>query len=286
MDIGFIGAGKVGVSLGKYLKENRMHISGYYSRNPVSSKEAAEYTESRDYQSLSKLVEESDVLFLSVPDGQIAKVWEQIKHLPVAGKIICHCSGSLSSAVFSEISQKGAFGYSIHPLLAVSDKFQSYQTFSNALFTLEGSREKMDAAAGLLLQCGNQVEIIDAAVKMKYHAAAVMASNLVAALFYGAECLLTECGFSPEHAQEALKPLFLGNARTVAEKGPRDALTGPAERADLQTVKAHLEILEGRNLEIYRLLSRYAVELAKQKHPDRDYQDLAGMLENRKEGLR
>lgn len=285
MDIGFIGAGKVGISLGKYLKENGLCITGYYSRNPVSAKEAAEYTGSKDFQSVSKLADECEVLFLSVPDGQIAKVWEEIKPLPVAGKIICHCSGALSSAVFSEISQKGAFGYSIHPLLAVSDKFQSYQTFSKALFTVEGSRERLEAAAGLLRQCGNPVEIIDAAAKMKYHAAAVMASNLVNALAYGAERLLAECGFSAEHAREALKPLFLGNAAAVAEKGPMEALTGPVERGDVRTVEAHLEALEGRNLEIYHQLSLYALELAEQKHPDRDYGGLAGMLTNGKEGL-
>ena len=38
--IGFIGAGKVGFSLGKYLKVNKITVTGYYSRNEDSSKES------------------------------------------------------------------------------------------------------------------------------------------------------------------------------------------------------------------------------------------------------
>ncbi len=278
MDIGFIGAGKVGVSLGRYLKENHAHLIGYYSPNPVSAKEAAEYTKTKSFLTVEEVVKESELLFLTVPDGQISKVWEQIKDLPVAGKIICHCSGLLSSAVFSGIASKGAFGYSIHPLLAVSDKFQSYQTMYQAVFTLEGSEEKRDSVKELLCRCGNQVVYLDACKKVKYHAAAVMASNLVAALYEEAQELLLECGFSKELAAESLKPLFLGNAHAVAQKGAVAALTGPVERLDTETVKKHLDALEGMEREMYRLLSLTAAKMARQKHPERDYKELEGRV--------
>ena len=276
MDIGFIGAGKVGVSLGRYLKENHVHLTGYYSQNPVSSKEAAAYTRTTSFSTVEDVVGESDLLFLTVPDGQVGKVWEQMKDLPVAGKIICHCSGLLSSAVFSEIAPRGAFGYSIHPLLAVSDKFQSYQTFYHAVFTVEGPEEKRNSVSELLRRCGNQIVYLDACQKAKYHAAAVMASNLVAALYDEAQKLLIECGFSRELAAESVNPLFLGNARAVAEKGAVAALTGPVERQDTETVQKHLEALDGNDREIYRLLSLQAVEIAEQKHPEKDYKELKG----------
>ena len=41
MKVGFIGAGKVGFSLGKYLKENGVEITGYFSKSPESAKSAA-----------------------------------------------------------------------------------------------------------------------------------------------------------------------------------------------------------------------------------------------------
>ena len=42
--IGFIGAGKVGFALGKYLSENNINLVGYYSKNINSAIEAAKFT--------------------------------------------------------------------------------------------------------------------------------------------------------------------------------------------------------------------------------------------------
>ena len=58
MNIGFIGAGKVGFSLGKYLTERNVRVSGYYSRNPQSSREAADFTNTRQYLNMSKPMSE------------------------------------------------------------------------------------------------------------------------------------------------------------------------------------------------------------------------------------
>ena len=104
MNIGFIGAGKVGFSLGKYLTERNVRVSGYYSRNPQSSREAADFTNTRQYLNLRHLVEDSDVLFVAIPDSAIAQMWEQLKMLPIQNKIISHFSGALSSAVFRILS--------------------------------------------------------------------------------------------------------------------------------------------------------------------------------------
>ena len=50
MKIGFIGAGKVGFSLGRYFMERNVCVSGYYSRNLNSSKEAAAFTKTKYYE--------------------------------------------------------------------------------------------------------------------------------------------------------------------------------------------------------------------------------------------
>ena len=108
-------------SLGKYLTERNVRVSGYYSRNPQSSREAADFTNTRQYLNFRHLVEDSDVLFVAIPDSAIAQMWEQLKMLPIQNKIISHFSGALSSAVFSDIERYHAYGYSIHPLFAIND---------------------------------------------------------------------------------------------------------------------------------------------------------------------
>ena len=144
MRAGFIGAGKVGFTLGKYLAMHGIEISGYYSRTPASAKEAAEFTQSRYYTSIEEITKDSDTLFLTVPDGTISEIWDDMRNLPIKNKNICHCSGSISSTVFFDAEDKGACAYSVHPLYAVSDRYHSYKKLRNAVFSVEGSEKNLD----------------------------------------------------------------------------------------------------------------------------------------------
>lgn len=279
MNIGFIGAGKVGFSLGKYFTMHGFFVSGYYSRKADSAREASEFTGTKQYLSVDDLVKDSDLIFLTVQDGAITTVWQEIKQLPLQGKIICHCSGSLASTVFTGIAAMGAYGYSVHPFYAVSDKYQSYKELSNAFFTIEGSTEKMDLIESILDGCHNRFRVIDADKKTKYHAAAVCASNLMTGLIDMAAEMLTECGFTKEEAFSAFTPIVMGNIKNVLEKGPEDALTGPVERCDTKTVIRHLNELSEDEREIYRLLSRRLVNIAENKNKSYNYDALKGILE-------
>ncbi len=227
MRIGFVGAGKVGFTLGKYISERNGCVSGYYSRSEESARAASDFTHTRYCETLGELIESSDALFLTVPDGALKSVWNSMKRYSLTGKCICHCSGAMSSAVFSEIDQMGAFGYSIHPLFAVHSRLQSYQEISKAYFTVEGAPEYLDFWKTYLESLGNPVCIIDAEQKVLYHSAAVFASNLVTGLYEAGVRLLVECGFDEKSGQEALAPLFVNNCLNVAKAGPMEALTGP-----------------------------------------------------------
>lgn len=278
MKIGFIGAGKVGFSIGKYLKIHGKHVIGYYSQSPKSAKEAAEFTQTRLYKNLDTIVEDSDLLFLTVPDGAIQTVWESIKHLELKGKILCHCSGSLSSTVFSDIEQLGSFGYSIHPLFAISSKEYSYQQLNHAVFTLEGSEGKKEIMLNFMTELGNQVQCLATSSKVKYHSAAVFVSNHVTALMELGCKLLMECGFTEETANNALIPLFIGNATTIAKEGTTKALTGPVERNDINTISRHLECLNSQQRQLYCLLTKELLEIGKRKHPTTDYRELETII--------
>ena len=134
-------------------------------------------TKSNYFSNLETLIEESDLLFLTVPDDAITGVWEQIKHMSIAEKMICHCSGSLSSRIFSGIENANAFGFSIHPLLAVSDRYESYQELPKALITIEGAKEHLPRLKSFLESTGLTVCEIDSETKVRYHGAAVIASK-------------------------------------------------------------------------------------------------------------
>jgi predicted short-subunit dehydrogenase-like oxidoreductase (DUF2520 family) len=277
MDIGLIGAGKVGFSLGKYLSLHKISISGYYSQNPKSSKEAAEFTGTKAFNTMKQIVEVSDVLFLTVPDGHIAPLWEKLKEKDLAGKIIAHCSGALTTDVFQGADPATSL-YSIHPLLAVSDKYESYKIFKDALFTIEGSPENMDKMCILFSSCGNRIQPIRKESKMLYHAAAAVASNFMVTIADSAQEVLKRCGFSDEMAKDALSVLMRENINSVIENGTEAALTGPIERNDAGTVKGHLSVLTEEEKALYLALARRTMKLAERKHPERSYQEMEEVL--------
>lgn len=289
MKFGFIGAGKVGFSLGKYLADNNQCLSGYYSEFKEDVIEAAEFTGSKAYDDINQLVKDSDVLFLTVSDGQIENVWNQLKESHFSnhkeglnpylkGKIVCHCSGALSSEVFSDIAKIQSFAYSIHPLFAVSDKYKSYKELSGSYFTIEGSSEKIDEIKSLFESFGNSVCVISKDDKIKYHSAAAIASNLVAGLIGMSERLLGECGFDKEAAHMALAPIIKGNINHIIDDGVVSALTGPIERNDVSTVKKHLRMFDDNDREVYLSVSKQILEIAKIKNKDRDYSEMEATL--------
>ncbi|MBQ9610489.1 MAG: DUF2520 domain-containing protein [Lachnospiraceae bacterium] len=281
MKVGFIGAGKMGFTLGKHMTDHGIRVGGYYSRTKESAMKAAEFTNSHCYDSLSELVNGNDIIFLTVPDGQIAVMANELDRLDVSvdEKIICHTSGASSSQVFSGMDSH-VYGYSIHPIYAVSSKTESYINFNQAYITIEGHEKHIQMIADMFIKLGHQVKIISPDDKVKYHSAAVFASNLVIGLYHKSVKLMTECGFDEIEAEEALKPLFENNANNLINKGCTDALTGPVERCDTETVRKHVEVLEGDELAVYKLLSKELVEIADLKHnKSYDYDEMNGLLE-------
>ena len=280
MRIGFIGAGKVGFSLGKYYAENGTELSGYYSRSITSANEAADFTASRAYSSAVELVRDSDAVFITVPDGAITTVFEGIKQEDISGKHICHCSGAMTaSEAFPNAGLMGAFIYSIHPLFPVSSRFEAYRELGSAFFCIEGSSEHISDWEDFFRRLGNPVRIISGSTKSKYHAACAISSNLVCALAAESVSMLKECGFTEEEALSALRPLALSNIKRIFEVGPASALTGPIERCDVSTVQKHLKCFDSEaGRDMYRSVSLRLLDTARKKHPETDYSEMESIL--------
>ncbi|MCD7903696.1 MAG: NAD(P)-binding domain-containing protein [Oscillospiraceae bacterium] len=142
MRIGFIGAGKVGFTLGKFFVEGGVPVTGYWSRQREHMQEAALFTGTKQYDTLAALVNDSDALFLTVTDGAISAMFAQLcTETALSGKQICHCSSAMTAReAFPGLSELGAYGYSIHPLFPISDPYRSWRELTGAFFAWKGTK--------------------------------------------------------------------------------------------------------------------------------------------------
>ncbi|MCR5144925.1 MAG: DUF2520 domain-containing protein [Lachnospiraceae bacterium] len=278
MKIGIIGSGRVGYSMGRYLADNEVEVIGYYDRHEARAADAAAFTQTKSFGGLSQLVKLSDTLFITTQDGEIAKAWDHISQFNLQEKLICHFSGSLSSDVFTGIDQTGAYGVSIHPMLAFSDKYNSYKQLKNAYFTAEGHPKAVAAMKEMFASLGNVVREISAENKALYHCATSVLSNHVVAVLQSGYEMLEKCGFTPEEAMEATSSLVRLNMENVLANGTVEALTGPIERNDIGTVKKHLSQLDEDQKLRYKAMGVKLVEISKQKNPGRDYGEMLEVL--------
>ena len=265
VNIAFVGAGKVGCSLARHLAESEaVRLAGFFSRRIESAREAAAFADGVAFGSLADAAAAADLVFVTTTDAAIASVAGELVGCGVglAGKIVAHCSGATGSEALAACREAGAYVASCHPLYAVSSRFDSWQELGRAWFTLEGDDVACKMLNALLESRGNHVARIDAAEKPRYHAAAVMASNLVVALYDMAAEELARCGFERTDAEAALASLFLGNAEHVATDGVAVSLTGPAARGDEATIERHLACLGGSNRAVYELLTQRCREIA------------------------
>ena len=278
MKVGFIGAGKVGFSLGRYFADNGIELTGYYSRTAESARKAAEFTGSEFYSQPDGLISASDAVFLTVPDGAIKETYLSLTKYKLTGKQLCHCSGAMSATeAFPDISAYGALASSIHPLFPVSSKEESYKELGNAFFCIEG--DCADEWSGILSRMGNSVRIITSGIKRRYHAACSVASNLVCGLMQESVQMLEQCGFTADEALAALEPLAMSNIRRIFAVGPTAALTGPIERNDVSTVKKHIACIDDKTgSELYKAVSRKLADMAQERHKESDYTEMMSIL--------
>ena len=95
MKIGFIGAGNVGTSLGKLFVQRGVSVTGYFSRTRRHAEEAAEFTRTHCFDTLEEIVQASDTLFVTTSDGVVARMWNDMKTLPIKSNVYAiaaaHC---------------------------------------------------------------------------------------------------------------------------------------------------------------------------------------------------
>jgi predicted short-subunit dehydrogenase-like oxidoreductase (DUF2520 family) len=269
--VSIIGSGRLGTTLAVALARSGYPINSLVARTLQSARKAARLLDD-DVQILAAKKMHSlrsvGLFLITVPDDQIASVAHELGRLDLTtGRrpTAFHTSGALSSGVLAPLRKKGWHTGSIHPLVSVS---HAGVPLEGGYWSVEGDNSAVRSGKAIVRDLGGKSFFIRSEDKPLYHAAAVMVSGNLVALFDVALEMLAECGLKRQTAHDILLPLIASTVRNLETKDPADALTGTFSRGDLETVQRHLNALRRNQeaLDLYRLLGRRSLKLIK-KYP-------------------
>ncbi len=193
-------------------------------------------------------LEGTDVLVIAVPDDVIAEVAAAVK--PGEG-VIAHLSGSRTLDVLAPHARRA----SLHPLMSLQDPERgAARLLDSCAFAVSGDPSAVELVDAL----GGTSFTVDDGDRAAYHAAASIAANHLVALCAQVERLAHHIGAPPEPFFD-MAAAALDNVRS---SGAATALTGPASRADWETIESHLDSLPQAEHQLYRAAAKAAADLA------------------------
>lgn len=245
MNIALVGAGTVGTAVSWLLAQKDHEIVGVASRNPESAA-AASRRLGADVYAIEE-IPDADLVLVGVSDAALEPVSTTIEDRISKGELVCHFAGSFGPSVMKALVRKGAKVCATHPV-------QACPTIDAAIARLPGSAwgvtcSDPDAEARIFELIERDLDGYPVRVREQdrsiWHAAAVAASNGIAALLATGESILSDIGIDDPF--RVLVPLAEGTVQNAREAGGGAAiLTGPVVRGERETVRRHVEALRDR----------------------------------------
>lgn len=280
MKFGFVGAGKVGQTFGRYLSQNGHQVVGYYSKTYDHALEASKHVNGTAFESLEALSKSADIILLTVNDQMIQVVSKELCDSGSVENVKCliHMSGALPSSIMERY--KDISYASIHPMQAFANIEEALSQMPSTVFGIEGDSGAVTIFEDLLKGMGNEVIKLTETQKVNYHLAAVIASNYLVTLVHMGLAQMKAIGIEEDTGIKALLPLIKGTLANIEAFGTEKSLTGPIARGDFKTVEAHLHAMDKEAEALYKHLGRATLEIAQtQAMPVEKVQALRHLLE-------
>lgn len=305
LSVAIIGAGRLGTALGLALKAAGYQIDLVVAQRPSSAQAASRAFGSKTLAlSAGEMrtsganqfpFDQGSLVLISTPDDAIEPLARQLSKLlrrkpfePGKGRarirrVVLHTSGALSSDILKPMRNAGFAIGSLHPLLSISDSHSGAKSFKHAFFSIEGDPAALRVARALVRDLAGESFKIDSDRKALYHAAAVMASPHMTALFDVAVEMLGSCGLSSTRARRVLLPLLASTVKNLHTHDATETLTGTFKRGDVATVRKHLAAIKGARLPAallaYIVLGQRSVSIVKRRPPKRvEFDKIAKIL--------
>jgi predicted short-subunit dehydrogenase-like oxidoreductase (DUF2520 family) len=222
-----VGTGRAAFHLGHAFLRAGLRIPAIVGRQAEHTRRLAERLGTQAI-AFGEPLPACDLRLLAVSDDAIAEV---AALLPPSAEVTAHTSGTLSLDLLGDHAHRGVF-WPIQSL-AVGEPI----AFDHVPLVLDAEDEQARALLrGVAEQVSDTVVEVPFQQRQVLHLAAVLSGNFPVALLQEARRLLTKNGLSPD----LVLPLWETTTAKAAHD-PEGALTGPARRGDMGTIRAHLE---------------------------------------------
>ena len=262
--VSIVGPGNLGSALALTLSAASYPVKFIAARQSSTglkhSKALAKRTKAR-LVILGKEPLESDIVWLAVPDDEIAAVARSLSQSQDWGKkIIFHSSGALTSDELDPLRKRGGRTASVHPMMTFVRG--AAPEMAGVSFALEGDAAAVRVARRIIADLDANAFAIDKQKKVLYHAFGSFASPLVIALLASMEQVALEAGIRKQDIKPIMTPLLWQTLRNYLKKDTASAFSGPLIRGDVATIKRHLAELKKlpKIRQVYVALARAALD--------------------------
>ncbi len=243
--ISIVGAGRVGTTLGKRLRQLGWRVGAVVTRSGHTARAAVRSIGGgRAQSSITAAIAQAGVVLLTTPDDAVPDAVDALARIGRSawrGKVVLHTSGALDRSVLDPLARLGASTGSLHPMQTFSGR--NVPKLEGVTFAVEGDAKALRVAGQIARSLDGVPVAISGADKAAYHATAVLAAGSGFALIEAAARMLEKIGFTRRRALETLLPLARQMLDNVERLGPRAAWTGPLSRGDFAVIAKHEKAL-------------------------------------------
>jgi predicted short-subunit dehydrogenase-like oxidoreductase (DUF2520 family) len=255
--LALVGAGRAGTAIAAALVEQGWRVVAVAGRSPdTPSTQAAARRFEAPAVAVQDAAHDADLVIVATPDAAIDETAAALAATLRPDALVVHLSGARGLDALTAVTARiGA----LHPLQTMPSTDAGHASLAGSWCAVAGDPEVRDLAVSMGLR---PVEVDDED-RVRYHAAACIASNHLVAL-------LDEVARVSPIPLGAFVPLVLASVENVSTLGAKAALTGPVARGDVETVRHHLDALPEMDRDAYRELARLAHALSGRVDPALD----------------
>jgi predicted short-subunit dehydrogenase-like oxidoreductase (DUF2520 family) len=242
LDIGVIGAGRVGAVLGAALRNAGHSIVAVSARSARSQARAAALLPDVPIAVPAEVARRSAGVLLAVDDDVLGEVVADLVRAGALGdgQLVAHVSGRHGLAVLQPAADVGAATLALHPAMTFTGSAADLGRLAGTVFGVTALGRHWSIAEQLVGDVGGTAVAVPEELRPLWHAGLAHGANHLVTLVASALDVVRATGVADPAA--VLRPLLTAALDNALADGDT-ALTGPVARGDAGTVAAHLDVL-------------------------------------------